>query len=176
LGCLTIILSTILLGFSPVAAKPEPAIINGLADCSTVADHLQSFNLIDALAHRAQLRLLSNDFDEARADLDAAITLEPENPALYVLRGQVFLALYEWDLSLADYNTAIWLNPTYADTYFYRGVLRYSILQTGFSTHREALNDFEQYVRMAPTGQYVQLAESYAEAIRQTLQSLEQAP
>jgi tetratricopeptide (TPR) repeat protein len=176
LNCIALIWWIFLVGVPQEAILLEPLQKTASEPCLALVNHLQSFSLIDALVDRARLRLLSNDFNAARADVDAALALDPTNPALYVLRGQAFLALYEWDLSLSDYNTAIQLDANYADAYFFRGVLRYSILQTGFSTHEDALADFEQYLRLAPDGPHAQSAKHYADSIRQTFEALEERP
>src|SRR5690606_7348675 len=100
-----------------------------------------------------------------RAGLATAIELEPDNPELYTLRGQVYLNVYEWDKSLADFNTAIELAPEYADAYFQRGVLYYSILQTGQELRQEALGDFQHYLDLAPEGHYADQAREYTAKI-----------
>ena len=174
--CLAIILWALLLNFSPTTTLEDSPHGGNPAQCYTILEWVQSFDIINALSSRAQQRLLSNAFDLARADLDTAIALDVDNPALYVLRGQVYLALYEWDLSLEDYNTALQIDSTYADAYFYRGVLQYSILQTGYSTHEDALNDFEQYLQLAPHGGHASQAEQYALTIRDALEALKRSP
>lgn len=124
------------------------------------------------LAIRARLWMQLSDFDAAYADLNAAITLNETNPALYVLRGQVQLARYEWDASAGDYALALRINPDYADAYFYRGVLRYSILQTGLSLREDALADFRRYLELAPAGQHAQAAARYQDSIQRELDAL----
>lgn len=114
-----------------------------------------------------------NEFDDAIADLSLALDLTPDNPELYVLRGQMYLALYEWDSALADYNRALELSPEYADSYFYRGVLYYSILQTGVELRREAQADFQRYLKIVPNGEHAAQAAQYAAQIEQELKALE---
>jgi len=135
-----------------------------------------------ALVHRSQLYALDFRYNEAIADVDAAIALmidkddELRNgvyswsslPELYVLRGQMVMLLYEWDRVLADYNTALELDPTYADAYFYRGVLYYSVLE-----REQALADFEYYLELAPEGDHVAEATRYAESILAELEALD---
>jgi tetratricopeptide (TPR) repeat protein len=118
---------------------------------------------VDALASR---------YDDAIADLTVAIALEPENPELYTLRGQMYLYLYEWDSVLADYNAALALAPEYADTYYYRGILYYSILQTGQELRPEALADFQHYLELAPAGIHAAEAARYAATIQAELDAL----
>ena len=174
LNCIALLWWIALVGLPQESLMPEHLPMTTSEPCMVAIIHLRSISMVDALANRARLRLLSNDFNDARADVDAALALDPTNPALYVLRGQVFLALYEWDLSLSDYNTAIQFDAAYEDAYFYRGVLHYSILQSGFSTHEDALADFEQYLLLAPEGPHAESAKQYANSIRRTQQSLEE--
>ncbi len=122
-----------------------------------------------ALSQRSKLYELAFQYDDAVADLDLAIeyclnstSVTPSYCArYYTLRGQTYLLLYEWDNVLADYNTAIELDPSYADAYFYRGVLFYSILQTGQTMYTEALADFNRYLELAPDGDHAAEATRY---------------
>ena len=126
----------------------------------------------DMLAARAQLYNLIFRYDDAITDLTAAIRILPTDPALYTLRGQTYLLLYEWDNVLADYNKALELDPTYSDAYFYRGVLKYSVLQTGQSLYADALADFQQYLELAPNGNHAADATRYANDIQTQLNAL----
>jgi|GEM_PF-6262046 len=106
-------------------------------------------------SRRAQVYALAFHYDEAIADMDAAIELDPDNPELYVLRGQIVILLYEWDRVLADYNHAIELDPDYADAYYYRGILHYTAWE---GLREDALADFERYLELAPDGEHAQEA------------------
>lgn len=119
------------------------------------------------LAYRAQIYTLAFRYDDAVADIDAALELDPENPELYVKRGNIILLLYEWDRVLENYNRALELDPVYADAYFYRGILYYSILE-----RENALADFEQYLALAPDGIHAEAAQHYRESIRLELETL----
>jgi tetratricopeptide (TPR) repeat protein len=124
---------------------------------------------VDARTDRAQLYALAFRYDDAVVDMDEALKLDPNNPALYVLRGEMNLLLYEWDKVLADYNKAIELDPTYADAYFYRGMLFYSR-----DLFQQALPDFERYLDLAPQGDHAAEANQYADQVRTTLQALDE--
>jgi tetratricopeptide (TPR) repeat protein len=126
----------------------------------------------DFLKRRAQLYNLAFRYDDAITDLTTAIELSPNDPALYTLRGQTYLLLYEWDNVLADYNKALELDPTYANAYFYRGVLKYSVLQTGSSLYPEALADFQKYLELEPNGDHATDATRYATDIQTQLTAL----
>jgi tetratricopeptide (TPR) repeat protein len=122
----------------------------------------------DALASSAQLYALAFRYDEAIGDMNAAVALDPTNPALYVLRGNITLLIYEWDAVLADYNTAIQLDPDYADAYFYRGVLYYTRIE-----YLLALDDFNHYLELAPDGEHAADAATYIEEIERTQAALD---
>lgn len=132
-----------------------------------------SGNSFPVIIRRAHLYALASRYDDAVADVTAAIELDPENPELYVLRGQMYLYLYEWDSVLNDYNTAIELDPAYPDAYFYRGILYYSILQTGQELRPEALADFQYYLELAPEGRHAAEAARYAATIQAELDALD---
>lgn len=127
---------------------------------------------IDALFKRAELHSLTSNYDAAIIDLSAAIELDPQNPELYTLRGQIYRNIYEWDKSLEDFNRAVELAPDYADAYFQRGVLYYSILQTGQELREEALTDFRHYLELAPDGEHAGQAREYAAKIEAELAAL----
>jgi tetratricopeptide (TPR) repeat protein len=128
-------------------------------------------NAVDVLAQRARLHALRFDYDEAVVLLDLAIEQQPDDPALYTLRGQLALTLYEWERVEADYNRALALDPIYAEAYFYRGVLYYSILQTGLM-REAALADFTRYLELAPGGEHASTARNYIDSIRAELEAL----
>lgn len=133
---------------------------------------LQSARL---LSHRAQLHSLEGEYDQAIADINDAIEVMethsdmfvPSRIAqLYSLRGQTYLYLYEWDQVLTDYNHVLELDPDYADAYFLRGVLYYSILQTGTENYPLALTDFRRYLELAPEGEHAADAAKYVDQIQ----------
>lgn len=110
-------------------------------------------------------------YDEAIADMNAAIALAPDNPALYVERGQRIILTYEWDRALADYNHALRLDPNYADAYYYRGIL-YASVPEGSDARRAALADFQRCLALAPGGQHAPDAARYIAEIQAQLESL----
>jgi tetratricopeptide (TPR) repeat protein len=131
----------------------------------------------------ARIYTLTSKVDVGIADMNEAIqtATDPEiiyKPSsqfiasLYLLRGQMYLTLYEWDSALADYNKAIELDPDYADAYYERGVLYYSILQTGVELREDALADFQHYLELAPEGDKAEDATRYVEQIEKELEAL----
>ncbi len=110
-------------------------------------------------------------YDEAIADMDAAIALDPDNPLLYVERGQRILLLYEWDRALADFNHALELHPNYAAAYYYRALL-YASVPEGSEARQSALADFERYLALAPNGSYAENAAQNSASLQAQLDAL----
>lgn len=123
-------------------------------------------------AARATIYAQAFNYDAAVSAMNIAVQFAPDDPTLYVQRGQMWLLLYEWDSVLADYNTAIALDPTYAEVYFYRGVLYYSVLQAGLAWREEALADLEHYMRLAPEGDLAGMAQKYIDTLHTELEAL----
>lgn len=63
------------------------------------------------------------DYDQAIADLDQALTLDPEYAEGYCTRAECRLEKGELDAALSDVDRAIALKPDYADAYATRGKL-----------------------------------------------------
>lgn len=124
---------------------------------------------VPVLVAQAEQHALDNDFDAATTVINLALSVQPENPALYVERGRIRTLLYEWDAVLDDYNAAIDLDPDYADAYFYRGLLYYTML-----VDRElALPDFQRVIDLAPGTPNAEEAAQYLEQIQSELEALE---
>lgn len=103
----------------------------------------------------------------------AFLCAEVQSMAL-VQRGQTYRNLYEWDRALADFDAAIELAPTYAPAYFERGLLYYSVLQTGQDLRDEALADFQRYLELAPDGEYAAQVTEYIRQIEAASEVLTQ--
>lgn len=127
---------------------------------------------VAVLEQRARLHALSSDYDTALDLMDAAIAADGDSAPLYTLRGQFALALYEWGRALADYNRALTLDADYAPAHYHRGILHYSILQTGL-LREAALADFERYLDLDPAGNYATQAAAYVQSIRAELAALD---
>lgn len=129
---------------------------------TTTADAIQ------ALTRYAQAEAATAHYQNAIEQLDCLIRWQAY-PAHYALRGQMHLGLYQWDQALTDFNIAISHQPDHAPHYYQRGVLYYSILQTGIETRPAALADFERYLQLASNGPYAEQAQAYAESIQTEL-------
>jgi tetratricopeptide (TPR) repeat protein len=120
---------------------------------------------IDILIAQSRQYAAESRMDDAIRAIDSAIALAPDDPALYVERGQRIILLYEWDRALADYDRALELDSDYADAYFYRGVLYASVPEAG-DARAQAVIDFEQYLALAPDGAHADEAEAALAALR----------
>ncbi len=89
-------------------------------------------------------------FEEAKADLDRAVTLQ-ERPYLRFLRGLVLCQSGRPGDALSDFDAAISGQPENAQFYRGRALARAAVGRPG-----EALNDAERLVALAP-----QMGESY---------------
>ncbi len=137
----------------------------------------QPYEASALLATQAQLYALAFDYDAAVNAVDEAINTyrrtayvayAPSHMAkLYTLRGQMVLLLYEWDAVLSDYNTALSIAPFYSPAYFHRGVLFYTM-----GPRERALEDFQRYLSLAPTGFWAGQATDYIQRIEAELQAL----
>ena len=76
---------------------------------NSLRDHMTAL-AIARLTQRAWDHALAFEYDAAIDTASHAITLAPDDPAPYVLRGQMILLLYEWDRALADFDQAIMLD------------------------------------------------------------------
>lgn len=126
---------------------------------------------LNALISSAHIHAMVSQYDDGINDLNIAIELMPA-ANLYLLRGQMYLATYEWDKARTDFDHIIELYPDYAPAYFHRGVLYYSILQTGLTTRDDALADFRHYLELAPSGEFAAQATEYVENIQHELDAL----
>jgi tetratricopeptide (TPR) repeat protein len=62
------------------------------------------------------------EHDQAIADLNKAIELDPAHYKAYKNRGKAYAAQEDWDRALADYDQAIELKPKYDATYYDRAM------------------------------------------------------
>ena len=108
--------------------------------------------------------------DEAIATIHLALLLDPDNPQLYIERGQRLLLLYEWDRALADFNSAITLDPDFADAYYYRGLL-YASVPEGDTARALALADFHAYLNRTPNGARADAARRYVVQLEAQLET-----
>jgi tetratricopeptide (TPR) repeat protein/serine/threonine protein kinase len=83
--------------------------------------------------------------DQAIADYDQAIRLDPEDAAAYSKRGNVYYSKKDYDRAIADHDQAIRLDPEYAAAYSKRGNVYYSK-----KDYDRAIADHDQAIRLDP--------------------------
>ena len=83
--------------------------------------------------------------EEAIADCDEAIHLQPDYPMAYNNRGNAKSALGRHDDAIADYNLAIRLQPDYAKAYSNRGGVKNTL-----GRHHDAIADCDEAIRLQP--------------------------
>ena len=85
-------------------------VVVGLLGIGVVAHAQGDCDLNDAgaLAQRGEQRFYDGEYDAAIADFTCAITLSPDDPALYVWRGYVYYWTFDNDSAL-DGTFLLWL-------------------------------------------------------------------
>ncbi|MCE5267190.1 MAG: tetratricopeptide repeat protein [Planctomycetaceae bacterium] len=79
-----------------------------------IADYSETIRLFpNALSYRLRAELFSRRqrYDQAIADMDAAIAMERKSPCYYEARAAILLLKGDYDKGLSDLRTAIQLNP-----------------------------------------------------------------
>jgi tetratricopeptide (TPR) repeat protein len=66
-------------------------------------------------------------FDEAIAKFNQAMTLKPDDPALYVFRGRAKYAKGQNREALADLSQAVTINPNFAQAYNTRAQVHFTM-------------------------------------------------
>ena len=96
-------------------------------------------------------------YEEAIADYDQAILLNPENPLIYYARGAAKYELNQYEEAIADYNQAILLNPENPLIYRARGLAKYKL-----DRYEEAIADYEETISLDPSDLYAYYARGEA--------------
>jgi len=86
------------------------------------------------------------EYEQAIADYDQAIALDPEFAIAYLNRGLTYFEIGEYEQALADYDQAIVLDPEFATAYLNRGVA-----YTDLGEYGQALIDLDQAIELDPT-------------------------
>jgi tetratricopeptide (TPR) repeat protein len=73
---------------------------------------------------RGHERHAQGKWQQAIADFDRALAIEPRNAALFNARGLTWLALKDYGLAVRDFNQALKLAPDCAMAYAHRGLAR----------------------------------------------------
>ena len=84
-------------------------------------------------------------WDLALADLDAALAIAPDDPAIYRAQGYILSLIPRYEEAVAAYDKAIALEPAYAWTWYAKG---FSLGKLG--REEEALAAYNEAVALAP--------------------------
>ena len=115
-----------------------------------IGEHgLKGGELADVLEWRAFLHAKRNDHRAARADLDAAIAAEQENPLRHRARARFFLRTGDYRAALADMETVMGRSPTDAENYtdYCEALLRVGRRREAAEQCRKAVQVNPEYAR-----------------------------
>ena len=113
--------------------------------------------LVPAIINLANIHYAQDEMAEAQALYERAISLEPEVFEGYYNLGNIYHDLGHYARAQEYYREALRLNPSYADAYFYLAV---TLEKNGQS--QEALPQWRAYQRLAPNGEWVELAKEFS--------------
>lgn len=91
-----------------------------------------------------------NAYDEAIADYNRAVAINPKYYVAYSNLGSVKIDLFRYQEAISDLDKAIWLNPGYANAYSNR-----ALAKKKQGRYLEALEDSDRAVRLAPDNAYI---------------------
>ena len=130
-----------------------------------------------AFIRTAQDRLSAERVDEAYSSIQSAYVVEPNNPLVHKIFGQVFAWRRQPDLAIQAYNRSLGLNPNDAETHKLVGDLYLFLRQLpvqAIPPYTQSLrlnpNDFETHQRLAKcydeTNQLEPALREYQETLR----------
>lgn len=115
-------------------------------------------DLVPALVNLANIHYTRDELIEAQALYERAISLDPECFEAHFNLGNIHHDLGRFRHAMLCYKEAVALNPAYADAHFYLAVTLEKIGQSA-----EAKPYWRSYQRMAPDGEWAELASEFAE-------------
>ena len=103
---------------------------------------------------------LDGEYDDAIADYNEAIRLDPSNADAHRGRGNAYYSKGEYDRAISDYNEAIRLNPADPHAHSWRGGAYRRKLD-----YDRAIADYSEAIRLNPSAghAYTERAETYAQ-------------
>ncbi|MDP2719405.1 MAG: tetratricopeptide repeat protein, partial [Dehalococcoidia bacterium] len=119
--------------FTPASATPKPTA--ALTPASPAQEN----------TNRGWALLNEGKYDEAIAEFDTAIKLDPEYFYAYSFRGFAYSKKGQYDLAIADYSKAIELDPKNANAYLNRAFAYYNNKQYDL-----AIADYNKAIELDP--------------------------
>ncbi|MBD2015204.1 CHAT domain-containing protein [Microcoleus sp. FACHB-53] len=104
-----------------------------------------SSDYVRAIASRGETYRLVKRYDEALADFDRAIELDPNYAFAFASRGETYRLLGQYDKALADFDRAIDLDSYYTFALASRGWVYMAL-----NCYNEALADFDRAIELDP--------------------------
>jgi tetratricopeptide (TPR) repeat protein len=114
--------------------------------------------LVPALINLANIHYARDEIAEAQALYERAISLDADVFEAHFNLGNILHDLGRYPEALVCYRDALRLNPLYADAHFYTAV---TLEKSGRSS--EARPHWRSYQRLAPNGEWVNLAKEFSE-------------
>jgi tetratricopeptide (TPR) repeat protein len=110
-----------------------------IAGCSRIiaANAESKTNIAIAYMDRGIAHQNKGEHQDAIADFNQSLKLNPNDPAVYRSRGFSFAQTQEYDLAIDDYNQTIKLKPDYRNIYYDR-----AWTYAAKDDHARALNDY----------------------------------
>lgn len=115
-------------------------------------------HLVAALINLANIHYTQHEIAEAQALYERAIGLEADFFEAHFNLGNIHHDLGQYEEARSCYEQALALNPYYADTHFYMAV---TLEKMGLS--QEAKPHWRSYQKLAPKGEWVELAREFSE-------------
>ena len=111
-----------------------------------------------AFLNRGYKEDVLGNFQEALANFNRAIEIDPNYANAYNNRGAIQGKLGNHEEAIADFSRAIELDPEFAEAYYGRGV---ELVELG--SHGEAIADFNRAIELNPNDgySYIKLASAY---------------
>ena len=88
-------------------------------------------------------------YDQALADFNKAILLNPQDTGFYYNRGGLYVQIEKYDFAVSDFNKAIEINPAYAHGHFGLG-----LVHNGKGQYDQAITHFEKAISLNPSVYY----------------------
>jgi DNA-binding transcriptional MerR regulator len=115
-------------------------------------------DLVPAIVNLANIHYAHDELIEAQALYERAIILDPECFEAHFNLGNIHHDIGRYDDALVCYRDAVALNASYADAHFYLAV---TLEKMGHS--QEAKPHWKTYQRLAPDGEWVELAREFSD-------------
>jgi tetratricopeptide (TPR) repeat protein len=94
---------------------------------------------------KGEAYVMKRQNDEAIAEYNKAIEINPRFVEAYNSRGAVYLKKFQFDLAISDFSKAIEINPKDAEAYHNRGTTYHVKFQ-----HDQAISDYSKVIEINP--------------------------